>query len=80
MALSATHTKETQRVVEDALQERRRKEAQQKKQQEEREAKEKEKPETGTGTAGAAGRRATGPAVGFTATRGGTEGYSSIRP
>ena len=42
MALSATHTKESQRVVEDALQERRRKEAQQKKQQEEREAKEKE--------------------------------------
>ena len=43
MTLSATHTKETQRVVEDALQERRRKEAQQKKQQEEREAKEKER-------------------------------------
>jgi protein SPT2 len=43
MALSATHTKESQRVVEDALQERRRKEAQQKKQQEEREAKEKER-------------------------------------
>ena len=42
MAMSATHTKESQRVVEDALQERRRKEAQQKKQQEEREAKEKE--------------------------------------
>ena len=42
MALSATHTKESQRVVESALQERRRKEAQQKKQQEEREAKEKE--------------------------------------
>jgi protein SPT2 len=42
MALSATHTKESQRVVEDALQERRRKEAQQKKQQEEREAKERE--------------------------------------
>ena len=42
MAISATHTKESQRVVEDALQERRRKEAQQKKQQEEREAKEKE--------------------------------------
>lgn len=43
MALSATNTKESQRVVEDALQERRRKEAQQKKQQEEREAKEKER-------------------------------------
>lgn len=43
MALSATHTKESQRVVEDALQERRRKEAQQKKQQEEREAKERER-------------------------------------
>jgi protein SPT2 len=43
MALSATHTKESQRVVEDALQERRRKEAQQKRQQEEREAKEKER-------------------------------------
>lgn len=42
MALSATHTKESQRVVEDALQERRRKEAQQKKLQEEREAKERE--------------------------------------
>ncbi|KAF8813381.1 hypothetical protein BYT27DRAFT_7012816, partial [Phlegmacium glaucopus] len=42
MALSATHTKESQRVVESALQERRRKEVQQKKQQEEREAKEKE--------------------------------------
>ena len=42
MALSVTHTKESQRVVESALQERRRKEAQQKKQQEEREAKEKE--------------------------------------
>ena len=42
MALSATHTKESQRAVEDALQERRRKEVQQKKQQEEREAKERE--------------------------------------
>ena len=42
MALSATHTKESQRVVEDALQERRRKEAQQKKQREEKEAKERE--------------------------------------
>ena len=43
MALSATHTKESQRVVEDALQERRRKEIQRAKQRAERELEEKER-------------------------------------
>ncbi|KAF8969115.1 hypothetical protein BDZ97DRAFT_264733 [Flammula alnicola] len=42
MALSATHTRESQQAVDIALQERRRKEALQRKQQEEREAKERE--------------------------------------
>lgn len=42
MALSATHTKESQVAVQHALQERQRKEAAQRKQQEEREAKERE--------------------------------------
>lgn len=42
MALSASHTRESQQAVEHALQERKRKEALQRKQQEEKEAKERE--------------------------------------
>lgn len=42
MALSATHTRESQQAVQSALQDRKRKEALQRKQQEEREAKERE--------------------------------------